>query len=177
MFPTIPDVSNLLFVNKTFRRGKGIQVGDCIMFSNPLIPKEYSGKRVIGLPGDCVLRSKQQSPTPGGAPVPGITDWRQRLKSVPQQEWEEPEMIQVPEGHIWVEGDNLAWSRDSRTYGPVPMALIKGRSSWFADGFFSWTSLEPGKGLKKVEEWEMDARLGEEWMRSKEKQYLQSHKR
>jgi len=74
MFPTIPDVSNLLFVNKTFRRGKGIQVGDCIMFSNPLIPKEYSGKRVIGLPGDCVLRSKQQSPTPGGAPVPGITD-------------------------------------------------------------------------------------------------------
>lgn len=35
--------------------------------------------------------------------------------------------VQVPEGHCWVLGDNQAASRDSRTYGPVPLALVRGR--------------------------------------------------
>ncbi|XP_076927979.1 uncharacterized protein LOC143591750 [Bidens hawaiensis] len=33
----------------------------------------------------------------------------------------------VPEGHCWVEGDNSAFSSDSRTYGPIPLGLIQGR--------------------------------------------------
>ena len=33
----------------------------------------------------------------------------------------------MPEGHCWLIGDNLPESRDSRTYGPVPLALIKGK--------------------------------------------------
>lgn len=35
--------------------------------------------------------------------------------------------LQVPEGHCWLLGDNLEESRDSRTYGPVPLALIRGK--------------------------------------------------
>lgn len=35
--------------------------------------------------------------------------------------------ISVPKGHVWVAGDNLSNSFDSRGYGPVPMGLIKGR--------------------------------------------------
>ena len=34
---------------------------------------------------------------------------------------------QVPLGHCWVLGDNLPESRDSRMYGPIPLALIKGK--------------------------------------------------
>uniref|UniRef100_A0A4W5N872 Peptidase S26 domain-containing protein n=1 Tax=Hucho hucho TaxID=62062 RepID=A0A4W5N872_9TELE len=33
----------------------------------------------------------------------------------------------VPKGHVWLEGDNLSNSADSRSYGPVPYALIRGR--------------------------------------------------
>ena len=33
----------------------------------------------------------------------------------------------MPEGHCWLLGDNLEESRDSRTYGPVPLALIRGK--------------------------------------------------
>jgi inner membrane protease subunit 1 len=33
----------------------------------------------------------------------------------------------VPEGHVWLEGDNPHNSVDSRTYGAVPSALLKGR--------------------------------------------------
>jgi signal peptidase I len=33
----------------------------------------------------------------------------------------------LPRGHIWVEGDNKLNSHDSNQFGPVPVALIKGR--------------------------------------------------
>ena len=36
-------------------------------------------------------------------------------------------MLQVPRGHVWLEGDNLDNSSDSRTYGPVPYGLIRSR--------------------------------------------------
>lgn len=34
--------------------------------------------------------------------------------------------IQIPQGHCWVSGDNLPASRDSRHFGPLPLALISG---------------------------------------------------
>ena len=34
----------------------------------------------------------------------------------------------MPEGHIWITGDNLLHSVDSRHYGPVPLALVRGRA-------------------------------------------------
>ncbi|RYG51458.1 hypothetical protein EON66_10730 [archaeon] len=35
--------------------------------------------------------------------------------------------LQVPDGHIWIEGDNPQNSLDSRTYGPIPAAAVTGR--------------------------------------------------
>ena len=35
--------------------------------------------------------------------------------------------IKVPEGHVWVTGDNLSHSLDSRTYNALPMGLIMGK--------------------------------------------------
>ena len=37
--------------------------------------------------------------------------------------------MQVPEGHVYVVGDNMPWSRDSRIYGPVPLGLVNGKVS------------------------------------------------
>lgn len=36
--------------------------------------------------------------------------------------------VVVPEGHIWVEGDNTAHSNDSNTYGPIPAGLVFGKA-------------------------------------------------
>ena len=35
--------------------------------------------------------------------------------------------IKVPEGHIWIEGDNKKNSHDSRAFGPIPIGLVKGK--------------------------------------------------
>jgi hypothetical protein len=69
---------------------------------------------VIGLPGDTVCVD------PSGE--------RGRV-----EEW-----CKVPPGHVWLAGDNTSNSTDSRDYGPVPIAMIRGRvlakvsSNWFS---------------------------------------------
>lgn len=35
--------------------------------------------------------------------------------------------VTVPAGHVWLQGDNLGNSSDSRVYGPVPLAMVVGR--------------------------------------------------
>lgn len=34
----------------------------------------------------------------------------------------------VPQGHVWLEGDNKSNSTDSRDYGPVPIGLIRSKA-------------------------------------------------
>ena len=36
----------------------------------------------------------------------------------------------MPKGHVWVQGDNIYASRDSRDFGPVPYGLIYGKVFW-----------------------------------------------
>jgi inner membrane protease subunit 1 len=40
------------------------------------------------------------------------------------------ETVVVPKGYVWIEGDNIYASRDSRQYGPVPYGLVEGKIFW-----------------------------------------------
>ncbi|KAJ6968880.1 mitochondrial inner membrane protease subunit 2 [Populus alba x Populus x berolinensis] len=39
------------------------------------------------------------------------------------------DVVKIPEGHCWVEGDNPASSMDSRSFGPIPLGLVQGRAT------------------------------------------------
>ncbi|KAG4026417.1 hypothetical protein MFRU_041g00610 [Monilinia fructicola] len=118
MLPTISIQHDWFLIDRAYRCGKGVQVGDIVTFDSVVEPGQKAFKRVLGLEGDCVMIG-----TPGSG---------------------DDQMIRIPEGHCWLVGDNLEWSRDSRMFGPVPMALIKGKiiakvlpwseSKWFENG-------------------------------------------
>ncbi|KAK5117761.1 hypothetical protein LTR85_008736 [Meristemomyces frigidus] len=101
MLPTIASSGDCLLISKYYRRGRQLGVGDVVSYKHPIKAGEYAVKRILGMPGDFVVAE-----TPG--------------KGVGR-------MIQVPEGHCWVVGDNLTWSRDSRMFGPLPLALVTGK--------------------------------------------------
>ncbi|KAJ9604341.1 Mitochondrial inner membrane peptidase complex subunit [Cladophialophora chaetospira] len=134
MYPTISSGLSYNVSSRRHKHGRNIQVGDIVVFRSPIFAEQESCKRVIGMPGDYVLRDPSLSPTVGGAPVLGLGE--ENTHSVR----EEPVMVQVPEGHVWVAGDNLSWSRDSRFHGPVPMALIQGKTLYTGPSLFNLTS-------------------------------------
>ncbi|KAL5612901.1 hypothetical protein BROUX41_004022 [Berkeleyomyces rouxiae] len=99
MVPTFTVTGEGVVINRLCRYGRNVKVGDLVAYDIP-INKELGVKRVIGMPGDYVLLG-----SPG----------------------ESQDMLQVPEGHCWLVGDNLKASRDSRDFGPLPLALITGK--------------------------------------------------
>ncbi|KAK4539174.1 hypothetical protein LTR36_001174 [Oleoguttula mirabilis] len=119
MLPTIASAGDMLLISKYYRRGRQLGVGDVVSYKHPIRPGEYAVKRILGMPGDFVVVE-----TPG--------------KGVGR-------MIQVPEGHCWVVGDNLTWSRDSRIFGPLPLALVTGKVLARCAGWNLWPrALEHG---------------------------------
>jgi len=102
MLPTLEMYLDGVLIDKSYRRGRKVEVGDVVAFASVVEPGERVLKRVVGMEGDFVMRN-----TP---------------------EKEADAMLQVPQGHCWVVGDNMTVSRDSRHFGPMPMALIHGRA-------------------------------------------------
>ncbi|XP_075880006.1 mitochondrial inner membrane protease subunit 1 [Nelusetta ayraudi] len=100
MEPTIVN-QDVVFSERMSRHLYSIQKGDIVIAKSPFDPDMNLCKRVIGLEGDKVCTS----------------DPSDLFKT----------HTYVPKGHVWLEGDNLRNSNDSRSYGPVPYALIRGR--------------------------------------------------
>jgi inner membrane protease subunit 1 len=132
MYLTLPSHGIPAFINRRCRFGRNCKVGDIIEFSNPTFLGQRSAKRILGMPGDYVVFDENLASSVGGTKGPWMTDEDQKSERT------EPSMIQVPEGHVWVAGDNLAYSRDSRYFGPLPMGLITGRIDYTVENMLNW---------------------------------------
>lgn len=60
MVPTFAPSGDVVLISKYYRHGRDVQVGDVVSFKHPLREDIRACKRVIGMPGDFVLRD-----TPG----------------------------------------------------------------------------------------------------------------
>lgn len=60
MLPTIEVVGDMVLIDKGYRRGRGVVVGDVVSFDSVVQPGERVIKRVVGMEGDFVGRD-----TPG----------------------------------------------------------------------------------------------------------------
>lgn len=125
-----------------------IKRGDVVHFMNPLRPEVFAVKRVIGMEGDVVFLDKRRRPRSNGLEGP---------EPYYMKAWDAfGGKVKVPEGHLWVEGDNMWESRDSNTYGPISKSLVTARTTavvwppsrfgmtpW--DGFKSQTKVLKGR--------------------------------
>lgn len=111
--------------------GLGLSVGDLVVIGSRNNAEVEACKRIIAMAGDTVLVDPRFEPTMGH---PTLWKEGQQHRSVANNSGKvsalhggEPRYIVVPPGHVWVGGDNLANSTDSRDYGPVPLGLVRGR--------------------------------------------------
>jgi len=127
MEPTISE-NQLIFVNRFRVKTRIPSRGDIILLR---VPNEEAQivRRVIGLPGDRVeLR--------GGVlyvnDIKKDEPYLKALEKEPKLEGTEPIYygpVQVPDGFVFVLGDNRLKSFDSRVFGMVQMELVSG-SVW-----------------------------------------------
>ncbi|KAJ4980737.1 hypothetical protein NE237_031574 [Protea cynaroides] len=116
MLPTLNITGDVILAERISSRLGKVAPGDIVLVRSPENPRKLVAKRVLGMEGDRVTFLVD----------PKVSD---RYESVI-----------VPKGHVWVQGDNIYASHDSRNFGPVPYGLIQGKAFcriWPYDGFGS----------------------------------------
>ncbi len=120
MVPTL-EVGDRVFVNKFIYRFHEPERGDIVVFGSLENGDDDLIKRVVAVPGDRVRIHN------GVLKVNGETQEEPYVKAqFPDGTIYGPE--KVPEGEVFVMGDNRANSRDSRFFGPVPIDDIEGKA-------------------------------------------------
>ncbi|CAA0815902.1 Peptidase S24/S26A/S26B/S26C family protein [Striga hermonthica] len=103
MLPTLNFTGDVLLVDKMSHRLGKVGPGDVVLVRSPENPRKSITKRVLGLEGDVVTFLVD----PSGS--------------------DRSHSLVVPKGHVWIQGDNIYASRDSRQLGPIPYGMILGR--------------------------------------------------
>ncbi|UFU00520.1 signal peptidase I [Radiobacillus kanasensis] len=128
MEPTLYD-GNLLMVNKVVYEWKDIDRFDVIIFHAN--KKEDYVKRVIGLPGDHIEYKNDQLYVNGEkVEEEYLKPFKEELDSSLTEDFTLESVTgkqKVPEGHLFVMGDNRRKSLDSRSFGFVSAETVVGK--------------------------------------------------
>lgn len=118
MVPTLRAGDSVLTTKFAYRFAEP-QRGDVVLFKAP-DDGAPTIKRVVGLPGDTVAVRDGVLFVNGEKKREGYVDY-----GMTDSTFLSP--THVPEGHVYVMGDNRMNSLDSRSYGPVPEADLLGK--------------------------------------------------
>ena len=148
MIPTILPRDIVLFECISYRLlpdvlERELQVGDVVIY---VVDKEkgffgarYITKRIVATGGMEVDRRGQHADLLGDRSNYGILP----------DDTSTQEMVTVPEGHLWLEGDNQIYSIDSRHYGPIPIKSVRGR---LVARLFPWNRINSGGAERQQKE-------------------------
>ncbi|XVF79174.1 hypothetical protein PTKIN_Ptkin14bG0198800 [Pterospermum kingtungense] len=103
MLPTLNISGDVVLVDRFSHRLGKLGSGDLVLVRSPLDPKRSLTKRIVAMEGDRVTFSLDSTRSHSSR------------------------SLVVPKGHVWIQGDNLFVSCDSRHFGPVPYGLIEGK--------------------------------------------------
>ncbi len=127
MVPTI-QVGDRLMFDKLFYRLTDLNRQDIIMFLPPEAAQQTNDqfyvKRIIGLPGD-VVEVRYDPATRTGTLFVNGEQWVEDYLGSPLNYPYGPET--VPEGMLFVLGDNRSASFDSHAWGFLPLENVRGR--------------------------------------------------
>ena len=118
MLETVKPGELLMVAKLAYRNPDNLQRGDVIVFHAPNEPGEDYIKRLIGLPGDHVRVES------GLVFVNGVVLSEPYIRENPGYEGE----WYVPEGSLFVLGDNRNLSADSHEWGFLPIENVFGRA-------------------------------------------------
>ncbi len=117
MIPTLQDGEYVLVSKLSYKIGEP-QHGDIIVFKYPGEPPQDLIKRIIGLPGDSVQVRNMKVIVNGQA----LSEPYIAAAPAYQGEW------QVPDGYLFVLGDNRNDSSDSHSWGLLPIENVIGKA-------------------------------------------------
>eukprot|EP00048_Salpingoeca_helianthica_P006152 m.95439 g.95439 ORF g.95439 m.95439 type:complete len:240 (+) comp13896_c0_seq3:186-905(+) len=98
MLPTVNTRGDIFLTERISIYTKKLKRGDVVLAISPRNPDIIVCKRIIALGGDRVCSNQDEYPR---------------------------KFITVPRNHVFLQGDNLDQSTDSRDYGPVSLGLVR----------------------------------------------------
>lgn len=123
MEPTIM-VSDRVLAERVSRHFREPAVGDVLVVDNPYGAATPYVKRVVALAGQTVDIHD------GSVWVDGNRLTEPYTHGLPSERLKLDLPITVPEGHVWLMGDNRTDSSDSRDFGPVRTDAVQARVLW-----------------------------------------------
>ncbi len=122
MQPTV-EINDRVFYNKFIYRFEDPESGDIVVFDNPDDPGGTPlTKRVIAVGGQTV------EILDGYVYVDGVQIDEPYIDPARRDDRTLGGPIEIPEGYVWLMGDNRAHSGDSRIFGPQPADNVQGKA-------------------------------------------------
>jgi signal peptidase I len=118
MSPSIDRGDWILVRDLDRNHGRTIRRGDVVVFSFPLGTGGRAIKRVVAIGGDTVTV---------GADAISVNNHAIPIAGAPSQTAARHRVEHIPNGHVFLLGDNTRVSIDSRSFGPVPDTDVIGR--------------------------------------------------
>ncbi len=142
----IPFTSIQLFPDYHFF-SKVPERGDIVVFKFPLEPDKDYIKRVIGLPGETIQVIRQKVYINDKFLKEPYAHHTQSPSSLAANNRDDMPPLRIPEGHIFVMGDNRENSSDSRVWGVLDLKNLRGKAQWI---YWSWDSKDTGLRTERL---------------------------